>query len=94
MCGHTCYNIRSMILKKSHMTSLFSRSVDQSQELFHLKKVKLLSVSCGVSLGKQIGLHTEFLSQLDKWHQLFERGATSVFFKELQAPILEEMKTL
>lgn len=58
------------------------------------KKGKLSSVSCGVSLGKQIGLHTEFLLQLDKWHQLFERGATSVFFKEMQETILEEMKTL
>jgi len=64
------------------------------ENYFTSKKVKLSSVSCGASLGKQIGLHTEFLSQLDKWHQLFERGASSVFFKEMQETILEETKTL
>ena len=53
------------------------------------------SVNYGVSPGKRIGLRTECLSQLDKWHQLFERGAISEsVYKEMQETILEEMKTL
>ena len=50
------------------------------------------SVNYGISPGKRIGLRTECLSQLDKWHQLFERGAIFLraFAKKCRKPSLRK----
>ena len=49
----------------------------------------------GISPGKRINLRSECVQQLDKWHQLLEKGAiTELEYKETQEPILKEMKRL
>lgn len=47
----------------------------------------------GISPGKQIGLRTELINQLDRWHQLLEKGAiTQDQYQELQEKILSDVK--
>ena len=49
----------------------------------------------GISPGKRINLRSECMQQLDKWHQLLEKGAiTELEYKETQELILKEMKRL
>ncbi|MBA4719390.1 MAG: hypothetical protein HRO68_09965 [Nitrosopumilus sp.] len=49
--------------------------------------------SLGVSPGKKISLRSECINQLDKWHQLKERGViTEDQYAELQATILTDIK--
>ena len=52
-----------------------------------------LEKSGGVSLGKRISLCSECINQLDKWHQLKERGVISrEEYEELQKTILVDIK--
>lgn len=47
----------------------------------------------GVSPGKRISLRSECINQLDKWHQLKERGViSSDQYEELQKTILTDIK--
>ena len=47
----------------------------------------------GVSPGKRISLRSECMNQLDKWHQLKERGViSSDQYEELQKSILTDIK--
>ncbi len=49
----------------------------------------------GMSPAKRITMHTELLSQLEKGHDLMEKGALSpTQFKELETTILSDMKKL
>ena len=49
--------------------------------------------SVGVSPGKRISLRSECINQLDKWHQLKERGVIgSDQYEELQQTILTDIK--
>ena len=47
----------------------------------------------GASPGKRSSLRSECISQLDKWHQLMERGViSSEEYEEMQVKILTDIK--
>lgn len=51
------------------------------------------SDATGVSPGKRLSLRSECIDQLDKWHQLMERGVvSSEEYEELQGKILSDIK--
>ena len=63
------------------------------EKYFFGKKKKAEGV--GVSPGKRISLRSECISQLDKWHQLKERGVVSDDeYKDLQKTILTDIKKI
>jgi len=53
------------------------------------------SSSSGISPGKVVNLHSNYLQQMRDLHQLFECGAlTEDEFKEQKEPILNQLKKL
>lgn len=51
-----------------------------------------IGVSPGISPSKRINLRSECIDQLDKWHDLFQRGVISQQqYDELQATILSDI---
>ena len=52
-----------------------------------------LTSSVGVSPGRRVGLRTECIDQLKKWHALLVDGAiTKAQYDDLQATILNDMQ--
>ncbi len=57
------------------------------------KKAAEPSPEAGISPGKRIGLRSECIDQLDKWHRLMERGVISPEqYTEMQKTILTDIK--
>ena len=60
---------------------------------FFGKKRKSDITSIGVSPGERVSLRSECINQLDKWHQLRERGVISnEQYEDLQKTILTDIK--
>ena len=63
-----------------------------NKSFFGKKKPSDAASSC-VSPGKRISLRSECINQLDKWHQLKERGVISnEEYEDLQKTILVDIK--
>ena len=57
------------------------------------KKGDFTATAVGVSPGKRLNMRSECIDQLDKWHRLMERGATtSEQYQEIQDNILSDIK--
>lgn len=57
------------------------------------KKDSESSAEAGISPGKRIGLRSECIDQLDKWHRLRERGVISAEqYEEMQQTILTDIR--
>ena len=58
------------------------------------KKTLSTATKAVVSPSKRLGMRSECIDQLDKWHKLVERGATSTEeYRELQATILTDIRS-
>ena len=63
------------------------------RELRNLQRKILESPLVGVSSGQRVGLHTECIDQLKKWHALLVDGAiTEAQYDDFQAKILNDMQ--
>ena len=60
---------------------------------FFKTRAKSSTAAAGISPGKKIGLRTECIQQLDKWHDLMARGIISEEqYKEFKETILADLK--
>ena len=78
-----------------HMKKHDSYLVPPSKPFFQGRKSSAVTVSSTHSPGKKIGLRSECIDQLKKWHELLECGAiTQAQYEELQKSILGDINEL
>lgn len=70
-------------------------SYDIVPDKLFFKTGKQKAAYVGVSPGKRLNMRSECIDQLDKWHQLVEKGAiTSDQYKEIQGNIMTDIKKM